>query len=296
MNEDPSTIPRRLRRFYRKGIPIPETLKKTPAHSANPGSASQEMHEEPWMNPQQETRNPRRRRAEGLAPIPFPIIPSGGFERAIEKAQSPAVTHVDKALGLEDKAKFVERLPTKGKDAIEGEGKRQEIEHTLNELKDLASLGNPREEKKGMASFHFTPVGGAPTKPGFGEMQNASEGKPSSLSPSSLLLLSPRERVEMRKQKTGHPPNEEMENRPLNEKQSFSTERVQPAHLRRRMGQFVESQKEGMEGQATPSPPNEEPADFSDLLQNPKKKKKGEKEEENDLSLEDDFPLLEDEK
>jgi hypothetical protein len=298
MGDDENNIPRRLRRFYRKGEPIPPELQ-----SEEKPHGEQVLDNEPWMNahqpaiPQQSA--PRRRdRARGNPPLQ-PSVQPPRFEKVLEQTQKPAVTPMDHALGLSDKRKFEERLPQDGDKAIQdNRGKKEEIEHTLQELKELAALGSTKDSKQGPASFHFTPVGGTPTPPS--PVEKAMNANPPALSSSQL---SPRERMEQRRQGRGMPPAENprsdsnppqpMGNNPPSNPNQGST------HFRRRMGQ-LSSSGESAEEPLTPSsnaPPNEELGnDFKDLFDDPKKKKKKGKDDEDDLSLDEDMPVFEDEK
>jgi hypothetical protein len=308
MGEDESSIPRRLRRFYRKGEPIPTD---TQNHLEREKPHGEEvLDNEPWMNAHQSptptspaSKNQRHvRNRESRAPSP--VVQPPRFEKVLEQTQKPPVTTMDHALGLSEKSKFEERLPQQGDKAMQDHsGKQEEIEHTLRELKELASLGNAKDSKQGPASFHFTPAGGAPTPPS--QMEKAIGNTPPSI-PSSQL--SPRERMEQRRQGKGMPPEENGNASPSPPSKPSQPSSTNPSsdsrggsdHYRRRLGQLErpgENKEEEPTPTRSPSPASEEDmnGDLKDFFTENKKKKTKKSTEEDDLSL-DDMPLFEDEK
>ncbi len=301
MGDDESNIPRRLRRFYRKGEPIPNDYQNT--HEEEKPHGEQVLDNEPWMNAHQSSKsNPapetRRHGRERGTTQPTPTIQPPRFERVLEQTQKPAETPMDHALGLTGKSTLEERLPQRSERAIQDHsGKQEEIEHTLQELKELASLGNAKDPKQGPASFHFTPVGGAPTP--VSPVEKAMQEK---ANPVPFSQLTPRERMEQRRQGKGMPPEDTQppSNTP---KPSGNAPPSNPnqgsAHFRRRMGQLSSSGESTDEETSSPksNAPSEEEmgGDFKDLFDDPKKKKKKGKEDDDDLSLDEDMPLFEDE-
>ncbi len=304
MTDDPASIPRRLRRFYRKGEPIPEDGMGDSSYPKNePSSFSSNSENEPWMNPpikegSQSPSNARRNRRMEKEKTPESMISPPRFEKVLEETQKPSITPMDHALGLSGKSVFEQRMPAQSQQAISSnDGKRAEIEHTLQELKDLASSGKEKDEKAGVVSFHFTPVGGAPAIP-------SAETKPIEGNYPSLTTnpsqLSPRERMEMRRQREG------TATAPIPEKEGqFPEDNSSSPHFRRRMGQMV-SPGDEMRERTSPTPtidrnnPSKEElgSDFKELFEDPTKKKKPikSKDGEDDLSLDEDMPLFEDEK
>lgn len=304
MGDDETNIPRRLRRFYRKGEPIPNDLRNSNMEEKPHGE--QVLDNEPWMNAHQSTQSspknnePRRHGRERDNPQPNPTVQPPRFEKVLEQTQKPAETHMDHALGLTGKSTLEERLPQRSEQAMQDHsGKREEIEHTLQELKDLAAMGIAKDSKQGPASFHFTPAGGSPTPPS--QVEKAI-GNPAPTVPFSQL--SPRERMEQRRQGKGMPPaegeipaslsstsNPQGNAPPSNPNQGSS-------HFRRRMGQLSPNDESSSEEPSSNTPPEDDMGgDFKDLFDDPKKKKGKKKgDEDDDLSLEDDMPLFEDEK
>lgn len=307
MGDDETNIPRRLRRFYRKGEPIPNDLQNSNEEEKPHGE--EVLDNEPWMNahqsaqPAPKNNEPRRHGRERNNSQPAPAIQPPRFEKVLEQTQKPAETHMDHALGLTGKSTLEERLPQRSEKAIQDHsGKQEEIEHTLQELKELASLGNAKDSKQGPASFHFTPVGGSPTPPSQTE-KSTSPNAPSF----SSAQLTPRERMEQRRQGKGMPPAEgetpaSPSSQPAPQGNAPPSNPNQgSSHFRRRMGQ-LSSSGESMESEpSTPSsnaPPEEDMGgDFKDLFDDPKKKKgKKKSDEDDDMSLDEDMPLFEDEK
>ncbi len=341
MTEDVTHIPRRLRRFYRKGQPIPseyaatsfpETRFPSPTpteeHEFSPFEKEpSSMEKEPWMltpkpmtmpgqfpsaqpttTPGEATPLPRREQRQQTkttshdsSPTPQPT--HGLFSRVME-ALKPHPRHVDKALGLEGKAAFEEKLPSASTSAIEQpqkgiELKQSEIEKTLEELRKLAAEkeNQPTEEKKTqtpLTSFQFTPAGNAPNP-----IHPSATQQPVS-SPLPTQNLSPRERMEMRQIQRGQPPAVSpgtTQTITPNQGSILFTPADQPVpgHIRRRMGRVVTpgEEIEKGEGFASPSeekglPPLGEDADFKSLvgdLNEKKKKKQKAKEEDEDFSL-----------
>ncbi len=329
---DDENVPRRLRRFLRKGEPIPENLlpKELPQN-------------EPWNQPAVTARaksnisvSSRQAAEEAIAPRHrgkrFQEMQEKGFT-----ASPPSP--VDKAIGLEKKNQFQERLPSSGNKAIEM--KKDEIQKALEEIKKFSRSGNASspspdtldqmadhiaeqnrvEEKKQEeknSSFHFTAVGAAPNPVDARKLGNVSTQSnsataaplPSSIPISDLSKLSARERMELRRQRRGQTipaagngvssasgqdiiPSPNAQNQPAR------------SHIRRRMGQVDEnaSRESSVEGDAPEenmTPEAEE--DFKDLFADDKatpakKKKAGKPADENEeLDSEEDMELFEEEK
>ncbi|MFH0970712.1 MAG: hypothetical protein V1776_04615 [Candidatus Diapherotrites archaeon] len=301
MSDEMENVPRRLRRFQRKGTPIPEEMKKwEKPETKKEEESSSYPKEEPWMSPsgKKSIHVHEQRNRERKTPPFIPPFRSGGFEKVMENTQKPALSHIDKALGLHEKAAFEDRLPASGEDSIEHGVKNEKIEQALKELKDLASIGRKEKQSQPPASFHFTPAGGAPTPPHPIEKITA-EAENIEKVPQHL---SPRERVEWRRQRGGDAP----ENNPsLEEKKTGMADKKEnediPAHIRRRMGKVENNTEDEMEkspsSHSTTTLPEEE-TDFKDLFGEEKsvKKKKKPFEEDDDLSLGDDFPIFEEDK
>ena len=305
MGDDYRDIPRRLRRFYRKGEPVPPEAQ--PRQAANSSHEEEEPAREPWEDAHAESLPQKtRHRRENRGQQETPPLPSARFEKMVDDSQKPAVTTMDHALGLSQKAAFAEKLPGESHHAIvDHPGKKEEIEHTLRELKELASLGNPKDANTGPASFHFTPAGGAPTPPSAIEKAMGEKKTSPSLPNASLT---PRERMEQRRQGKGMPLPEGEKEPPASPITTPAKPSIAPlreggsSHYRRRMGELSSPEKEDSQPSDSPTPerdsPQEEMGDFRDLLDDSasKKKKKKPVDEEDDLSLDEEMPLFEDEK
>ncbi len=336
MSDDLSNVPRRLRRFYRHGEPVPEQLKP---ENNPPRESDTHEEDEPWMksqpprnaSPQNNSpssrRNDRRARATNnpSSSAPATNTPSPGlFGRVLSNATKPAVTPMDHALGLHGKAQFEEKLPRASEEALAQKPTtpssssaplprtakaQQEIQSALNELRSLAQKDNDtkNDSKKttvSLTSFHFTPAGEAPRAP------NATE-QPSQTTTSSpeSPALSPRERAEQRRMNKGNAPASSA-TAPVPSSPGNNTPSSTPAHIRRRMGQvessstLPESARDSMSAE-NESPSMKEDEDFKSLFgetkKKDKKKKKGDDDE--DFSLDSDadddggeLELFEDEK
>lgn len=282
MADDYTNVPRRLRRFYRKGQPVPEEK----INNGSKPAGEEVLDNEPWM----------KSSSKGSPPTPVPAMQPPRFEKILEETQKPGATPMDHALGLSDKAKFEERLPQGGEKAIQdNSGKKEEIAHTLQELKELAQ-NNKEGTEQGPTSFHFTPVGGAPNAASPEERARAAL-----MTPLPSSAMSPRERMEMRRQRTGAAPGEESQPQaPANSNPAAEPNQGGTAHIRRRMGQVMSGQEEMETNTPTPASSKNTPSqdddmgDFKDLF-NESKKKKTKKDDDDDMSL-DDMPMLEDDK
>ncbi len=321
MSEDLSRIPRRLRRFYRHGEPIPTNgeQENTPASRDN-DHASEEN--EPWMNPpraqtdtgaRSRTRKEERNEAGARAldeknnstPASAVEKSSGGlFSRILHRSQQPSVTPMDHALGLHGKKAFEENPPRASEKALAQEPPlpksaqaQKEIQSALQELRTLANGGaatKPNTIEKpapALTSFHFTPAGEAPHPP------QASEKNPPSEKESTL---SPRERAELRKhEREGSAPETTPRTNvspPPAPSGNASMSGNSPAHIRRRMGQLASdstlpaSAREEM-GDSPPEKNNSstDEEDFKSLFGEKKKeKKKKTSEDDEDFSLDED--------
>lgn len=319
MSDDLNTIPRRLRRFYRHGEPIPES--ENDSRSQNSIQPSEQHDEnEPWMNARPAKSAspqtlPRVRRNERKENVPVPK--QGLFSQLLHHDAQPRVTPMDHALGLHEKEKFDEKLPSASEKALaqnpplpQSATAQKEIQQALQELRALAKNDPSRStsEKKpapSLTSFHFTPAGEVPHAP-------APEEKTLPASPAANpSSMSPRERAEQRKQgKTLSPSSPATSSAP-----SESTSRASPgpssndspmpAHIRRRMGQLIDNER--MDREDTPaardtssSMSEKDDEDFKSLFSensSSAKKKKKKESEEDDLSMDDEeLELFEDEK
>lgn len=361
MTEDLSHVPRRLRRFYRHGQPVPEELmhinepkESTPSAQGNPkslfsnpfaksapanqrpmGEERDEDFREPWMDAQSSSMpgrkmpsspsptspnssTPLSRREQRRTQVPMSAAspssnasapPQGLFARVMGSA-APKPKPMDQALGLQKKQMFEDRLPSASEKIIQGNppsgpssNANPELQSTLNELKRLAGTpageNESKENNPSLTSFHFTPVAEAPrpvdpTSPG-----------------SSQPLLSPKQRVEMRRMREGSTAfgaagGEDRERPAETAAPSSSVAPANtspantPAHIRRRMGQVMSgsaSESEEPMGEESPekeerAPANEE-EDFKDLLGGgssaKKKKAKPKDDDDEDFSLDGDL-------
>jgi hypothetical protein len=329
---DDENVPRRLRRFLRKGESIPENL-----------LPKEQPRNEPWNQPAVTVRaksniavSSRQASEEAIAPRHrgkrFQEMQEKGF------TSSPA-SPMDKAIGLEKKNQFQERMPSSGNKAIEM--KKDEIQKALEEIKRFSHPAAPqsadtldqmadhiaeqnrnaeKKEEEKNSSFHFTAIGAAPNpvdarKLGNTPPQNSSGATPTplpaSIPISDLSKLSARERMELRRQRRGQsiPPTPGGGVGVASGQDIIPSPNIQNqpprSHVRRRMGQVDEnaSHESGAESEAPEenmTPEAEE--DFKDLFAEdkslpPKKKKSGKPVDENEeLDSEEDMELFEEEK
>lgn len=272
-------IPRRLRRFYRHGEPVPEEMNAGKNAYTEKNTPPSHEENEPWMNPREKiilnnspprvsSSAPNSRRnmrnagnssssVTANSPLDISSEPKPGlFSRILNHAQQPSVTHVDKALGLHDKQLFEEKPPRASEQALQQAPPlpktaqaQKEIQSALQEIRNLAKNDTPNtrntaEEKKpvSLTSFHFTPAGEAPRAPVENNNLASSTSSSSSAVSSAGVSLSPRERAEQRRQGKNIPPN-------VGQNASAPTapsrgdvpvaNATVPSHVRRRMGQVV---------------------------------------------------------
>ncbi|MEK6902721.1 MAG: hypothetical protein AABX02_04005 [archaeon] len=298
MSEDPSNVPRRLRRFYRNGQPIPGGDESESENNPPQPVMDKSPEDEPWMNPSKNV--PRRiqrktgnaNQAMRSAP-PLAAPPRGVFEKINEKSQA-GVPHLDKTLGLEKKSEIHESLlPSGGARALQTTPSNVDVQAALSKLKELAT-----KDTQNASSFHFTPVGGTPSA-----VEPSKLDEKSNLPIAGNSLLSPRERMEMRRQRGGEPPEGSpnvVSGRPSSSQETEGGMNPNtPAHIRRRMGQRTDQTGSDMgadEPASSPAPSGGEDEDFKSLFNDDKKKKKKPASEDEDLDLSDEMPMFEDEK
>lgn len=316
---DEENVPRRLRRFLRRGEPIPEHLlpKTVPDN-------------EPWNQPSvtaQAKSNiaiaARKASEEALAPRHR----GKRFQEMQKDAFTPSpATPIDKAIGLEKKTEFQEHLPSAGNKAIEM--KKTEIQKALDEIKrfretsttthnesidqmaeHIAEQNKSKQEEEKNLSFHFTPIGSAPN-PVDPKKLTQTENKPvptAAIPIPDVSKLSARERMELRRQQRGQniPPANPTPATPTARPVTPIASNEPRSHIRRRMGQVDSS--EAAPARANAATLEEEnmsaeaEEDFKDLFGDnnkdaPKKKAKKPVEDE-DLDAEDeDMELFEEEK
>ncbi|MEK6821007.1 MAG: hypothetical protein AABY11_01235, partial [archaeon] len=307
MTQDLNSIPRRLRRFYRQGVPVPEEMK----HWSDPSPAARGKRTSMREEEENEEDDHVRREAHLMDRVlDHPDLPAGRFERVLEKTREPPVNAKDKLLGLKEKATLHERLPQSSRPVVMGETRTTEIQNALHALKELATQGRKKESFP--ASFHFTPIGGAPQLP----KKDILDDEPSTPSPSqdSLNRMSPKERMEWRRTHRGKEP-EPLPSSSSGENKSAETSNPKnaapiPSHIRRRMGRTVGEDEESdsapasssksrvVENSKTPAEDaladlSDDDSDFKDLLSDDdkaddpsKKKKKKSASEDEDDSLE----------
>lgn len=293
MSEDMSNVPRRLRRFYRNGQPIPDGEEK----QYDPPKAVEDKspEEEPWMNPPKSVPRHIQRKTVTATRVTTKTVvspPRGVFEKINENAKQ-GVPHLDRTLGLSKKMELQESLPNASEKALQTTPPNADVQAALNKLKELAS------KDANASSFHFTPVGGAP-KAVNPEKIDEKTNPPIA----GNALLSPRERMEMRKQRGGEPPEGSpsvVSGRPSGNTPIDQGSNVNSAHIRRRMGQRADQTGNDMgsdEPARSPAPSSdvENDDDFKSLFGTDKKKKKKSVDEDDDFGLDDDMPLLDDEK
>lgn len=321
---DDQNVPRRLRRFLRKGEPIPENLLPKTAPD-----------NEPWNQPAVTAQAKSNIAISARKASEEAMVPRHRGKRFQEMQKdafnaTPA-TPIDKAIGLEKKAQFQEHLPSASNKAIEM--KKSEIQKALDEIRhfreNTTSHSNETidqmaehiaeqnkssqkaQEEKGM-SFHFTPIGGAPNPVDAKKLvTNPEEQKPSSATPipiPDMSKLSARERMEFRRQQRGQ--SVPTANPPVAAPAQSNT-RPAPAapasneprsHIRRRMGQVDSS--EAVDSRAAPTAEEENMTpeaeeDFKDLFADDSKsapKKKMKKPADEELDEEEDMELFEEEK
>lgn len=278
MSDDLTNVPRRLRRFYRHGEPVPDQLKP---ENNPPHESDTHEEDEPWMksqpprnvSPQNNSassrRNDRRARATNNPSPSTPATnapPSGLFGRVLSNVNKPTLTPMDHALGLHGKAQFEEKLPNASEKALAQKPiasstansplprtaqAQQEIQTALNELRNLAQKDDsPKNESKktnvSLTSFHFTPAGEAPRAPDASENNSSSTQTQSSSATSSPLdssNLSPRERAEQRRMNRGNTPatsSAASATAPATSSAAAANTSA-PGHIRRRMGQVETS-------------------------------------------------------
>jgi len=328
MSEEMKDIPRRLRRFYRHGEPVPEEMNTGKNSFTDKNNSPTHEENEPWMNPREKITLPnssarasssssnsrRNTRNAGTNYTPNTVTPSsttttepkpGLFSRILNHAQQPSVTHVDKALGLHDKQLFDEKPPRASEQALQQTPPlpktvqaQKEIQSALQEIRTLARNDNSllqTENKKPtpLTSFHFTPAGEAPHAP------QASETNAPSPAP---LNMSPRERAEQRRNERNIPQNVGQNSsvntpHPSGNTPDPNANTSSYSHVRRRMGQVVSESTlpesaRGDERSAFESEKesfSKEDEDFKSLFG---EKKKDEKKKKKNASEEDeDFSL-----
>lgn len=332
MSDDLSKVPRRLRRFYRNGQPLPENAQPS---SSPPHESSAHEENEPWMSarppssvssPESARRRERHTRpSDRSASVSATPNPSPGlFGRVLSRVNKPAVTPMDHALGLHGKASFEEKPPRASEEALSQKPApvsnantplprtaraQQEIQSALNELRSLAqkegaTKNDAKKTNVSLTSFHFTPAGEAPRAPEATESLSATPASTVADSP-----LSPRERAEQRRMNRGNSPPEAAAS---NSRGATTTSPSSPAsaHIRRKMGQvetsstLPESARDEVSGGGV-SPREKGDDDFKSLFGESKKKDKKKKkgDEDEDFSLDDDaeddggeLELFEDEK
>lgn len=183
MSDELSNVPRRLRRYYRHGEPLPiQEMEPKNVEKSFPSIPSNEKMEEkePWMNTKQtfssdastppsssrSRRNERRENArENISsstspPTPFSSpsmdIPKQGlFGRILNQSKKPSVTPMDHALGLNEKKLFEEKPPQASEQALhqnpppsniplpKSVQAQNEIQSALQELRSLAKNDSP---------------------------------------------------------------------------------------------------------------------------------------------------------
>ncbi len=306
MTEDLTKIPRRMRRFYRHGEPVPENL--------DPDSSTREPTQEdnePWMGAHEDA--PESRRSTRRNTIPQTPAPAqntnpqpGLFGKIMGGLSKPQTTPMDHALGLHEKQSFDSRPPNKSEEAMQAKPPTKgspsvEMQAALNELQQLAKKETTKPQANvSLSTFHFTPAGEAPRAP-QGTNTPSAQNTPSHMENNSL---SPRERMEQRRNVgMPQPSNAPPVRAPA---QTTSPSQNTPAHIRRRMGQQIDSERmDREEPRQTTAPPSEaEDDDFKSLFGNKnkekKKKKTGEEDDElsfdSDLGDDEELPLFEDEK
>lgn len=328
MSDDLTNVPRRLRRYYRHGEPVPEGEERN--GDSNPVKEGENHEEnEPWMNAppasaaSAQRRRGNERRENARAPAP-PASPSsanqnanatpkqGLFSRILHRESKPVVTPMDHALGLHDKEKFVEQTPRGSERALRhappapapsqpansSNAARADIQKTLQELKSLAKT-NTSEDKPSVSltSFHFTPAGEAPRVPEPNE--RVAQYPPEKTTEN----LSPRERAEQRRQGRGNasaPANTSSTPSP-----STSPSRApgkmanenQAAHIRRRMGQLVDNERMDKEDEPisrNSSAEMKDDEDFKSLFSDARGKSKDAEKKKKKASADDDMSLDDD--
>lgn len=327
---DDQNVPRRLRRFLRRGEPIPENLlpKTVPDN-------------EPWNQPavtaQAKSNIAMSARKASAEEAIAPRHRGKRFQEMQRDSFSPSPpTRMDKAIGLEKKAQFQEHLPSAGNKAIEM--KKTEIQKALDDIKrfrestsstqssesidqmaehiaEQNKSAQKAEEEKSL-SFHFTPIGSVPSPVDAKKLVSSAEEKPPATNPipiPDLSKLSARERMEFRRQQRGQ--NVPATNQPTPASNPSATRAAPVAptapisteprsHIRRRMGQVdssesAESRPTSMNEEENMTPEAEE--DFKDLFsddtKSPQKKKaKKPTSEDEELDTEEDMELFEEEK
>lgn len=313
--DDDSNVPRRLRRFIRKGEPIPENL-----------LPKEQSQNEPWNQPAVTVRakstisiSSRQASEEAIAPRH-----RGKRFQEVQENASQTIKPMDQALGLEKKVQLEARTPQSGTNVVKM--KKDEIQQALDEIKKFhastsqsenasshveqmidhiteQAQSKPKQEEKN-ASFHFTPIASAPNA---AEPEKLSESSsPASQSNASSAVpdknkLTPRERMELRRQQHGQTIPSAATSTPESSGQKKSptpTLQESRSHIRRRAGQVSESQggEENISNaDAAPATPDEFKDLFGDTNSPSKKKLKKPVNEEEELDSEEDMELFEDE-
>jgi hypothetical protein len=293
MAGDLSTVPRRLRRFHRKGIPVPKEMleqrsSKEPFFEKKTGELKRPFRKE---------RHIGESRAKNIEPSAKPGLFSKIFGKGKQKPKA-----MDRALGLKH-VHLEETLPGVSEQAIQSKpSPNPAVQRTLERLKKLKSGEKTEREEKStwkekrekfrteenkQTSFHLT-------------NSHALKKEEDLKKEEEKTKISPRERMEQRR-KEREQKREKEKGKEMEKEESEKEQPVSREHYRRRGGR-IEEEREGMGIEEEEKPVGEESFDeeeFSvkDLFASKPKEEKKKKKTKSDGELEsmEDFALLEDE-